>query len=427
MCWADCFLCCFSLQTGAIFTSGYMIALAIMGLLYLPFLPFSGEGSTFFIIYLYMILLFCTFLLALFGALSESKFALLAALILSVVALLLWLSLTVPSFLTKETPNCLGFRCGESHWLLPRQWVPHEDSNDNVLVYSTPRLDLLVTARNDVRAASFLREPNVNRLEERINALNNKDEDETHLKSVEAKLNELKNIRKAILAAQMGQPPEGKKRKNSRKEHDKKKENNKTNENSMVPATIETKDEKITTAKPKPTDEPAEKLLERMLDGTKLRVLNKKKHRKTGISHEIAKRRKRFLDHAQNEVILDENTLWSQLVSGPLKNRTNTTKHVQREALFLNVGVNKTLESFLFGNETNSLIRRTVNHQKTIISSCRTHKADSLINPTMLASVLLAFLYFLMLLTAIATLAMYYGTFLLNHGIEKCCISECMM
>ncbi|XP_026687420.1 uncharacterized protein LOC103520548 [Diaphorina citri] len=100
MCWADCFLCCFSLQTGAIFVSSYMFALGLLGTVYIPFLPFSDDPA-FNNIYLYTLLLSATFLLALYGALSETKTAVFISLLLGIVAFLYWISLTLPSFMDK--------------------------------------------------------------------------------------------------------------------------------------------------------------------------------------------------------------------------------------------------------------------------------------------------------------------------------------
>lgn len=183
MCGADCFLCCFSLQAGAIFASSYMFALSILGLLLLPFIPFTADGN-FLLIYGYMLLLFVAFIIALFGALSESKPAVLGGLVLGIIAFLLWVFLTLPSFLDKETPNCFGYRCGESHWLLARQWTPHED-REQIRVYTTPKLNLLQERRPSLGSASGYGDEDD--VEGSLNGIKYGDEDDT-----EAKLNGIK-------------------------------------------------------------------------------------------------------------------------------------------------------------------------------------------------------------------------------------------
>lgn len=85
------------------------------------------------------------------------------------------------------------------------------------------------------------------------------------------------------------------------------------------------------------------------------------------------------------------------------------------------------LESGDEGPKFHGRVLKTVNHQKEIYVMCGEHRKRSLVRSDMAVSKILAFLYGMAFLWALATLAMYFGLYILEHGIEKCCVDECMM
>lgn len=134
MCWGSTFCCCFSLASGSIIMSTFMCTLGLLGVLLLPFMPYSNRADEFDLIYAYTILLMLGFGLALLGACLKSWIPVCLGLLVGLVCFIAWLYLVHGSFSSfndwyysksdkVETKNCIGLRCPESHWLVPREIV----------------------------------------------------------------------------------------------------------------------------------------------------------------------------------------------------------------------------------------------------------------------------------------------------------------
>lgn len=103
-----------------------MFALGIIGILLVPLLPYSGNFIQFSVIMSYMAVLILAFTFILCGIFTESKMSIGTGLMIALVAFVLWLVLTVPTLVAFRRKSihdfCLGLSCGESHWMIPRQW-----------------------------------------------------------------------------------------------------------------------------------------------------------------------------------------------------------------------------------------------------------------------------------------------------------------
>ncbi|KAI5729467.1 hypothetical protein M8J76_002833 [Diaphorina citri] len=130
MCNGDCFLLCFTIRAGSAIMSSIFLFLGLLGCLLVPFLPYSCNDVQLILIMIYMLLLVAGFGTALSGTLTYSKSSQGLGLFIASIAFFYWLWLTVntliyfPRDLSSE--YCLGHKCGESHWLVPRNW----DIND---------------------------------------------------------------------------------------------------------------------------------------------------------------------------------------------------------------------------------------------------------------------------------------------------------
>lgn len=126
----DSFLFFFSLRSGSACMSSMCLFMGLLGGLLAPFLPYSVNEDRLILVMLYMLLLIFGFGSALCGVLNYSKSALRLGFFLAILAFLYWVFLTFPT-LTRfnrvfDHEYCLGDKCGESHWFVPRQW----DSSD---------------------------------------------------------------------------------------------------------------------------------------------------------------------------------------------------------------------------------------------------------------------------------------------------------
>lgn len=130
MCFTDCFLIYFTIQAGSACVSTMFLAFGVVGCLAIPLMPYSINDLQFYLVMGYMMLLVAAFTITLCGSLTDSKKTIGLGLILGLMAFLVWLMLTLPSLMgfSKFHNNefCLGLYCGETHWLVPRNWRDNE-------------------------------------------------------------------------------------------------------------------------------------------------------------------------------------------------------------------------------------------------------------------------------------------------------------
>lgn len=150
MCYIDCFLIYFTIRAGTTCVSSILLAFGVVGVIAVPLLPYSSNELQFFLIMGYMLLLVAAFTTALCGSLTDSKRTVMLGLILGIMAFFVWMMLTIPSLMSfgKMTNNnfCLGPNCGETHWLVPRNWKDTEIS-DAKLVKENENSDYLMESK----------------------------------------------------------------------------------------------------------------------------------------------------------------------------------------------------------------------------------------------------------------------------------------